>query len=82
MSDPDIDCLMRAAADRQVAVTMLQNKYAQSQSIPSEQLVLDMQELLATERVVLDSIITLFVKLGQSQPAAVVNAVSSAPHVQ
>jgi len=34
-------------------------KYAESQSIPTEQLVLDMRELLSTERVVLDAIITL-----------------------
>jgi hypothetical protein len=29
--------------------------------------VLDLRELLATERVVLDAIITLFVKLGHAQ---------------
>jgi hypothetical protein len=38
--------------------------FAASESIPTEQLVRDMRELLATERVVLDAIITLFVKLG------------------
>ena len=57
---------MKAAAERQLAVTALQKKYAESDSIPTEQLVLDMRELLATERVVLDAIITLFVKLGPS----------------
>jgi hypothetical protein len=55
---------MKAAAERQLAVAALQKKYAESESIPTEQLVLDMRELLSTERVVLDAIITLFVKLG------------------
>ena len=64
MNDPDLGSLMKAASERQLAVTALQKKYAQSQSISTEQLVLDMRELLATERVVLDAIITLFVKLG------------------
>jgi hypothetical protein len=64
MNDPDVGSLMKAAAERQVAVTALQQKYAESESIPTEQLVLDMRELLATERVVLDAIITLFLKLG------------------
>ena len=64
MNDPDINSLMRAASERQLAVVALQKKYHQSESIPTEQLVLDMRELLSTERVVLDAIITLFVKLG------------------
>jgi hypothetical protein len=64
MTDPDINSLMRAAAERQHAVAALQKKYHESESIPTEQLVRDMRELLATERVVLDAIITLFVKLG------------------
>jgi len=64
MNDPDINSLMRAASERQLAVAALQKKYEQSESIPTEQLVLDMRELLSTERVVLDAIITLFVKLG------------------
>ena len=64
MNDPDIDNLMKAAAERQLAVSLLQRKYEASESVPTEQLVLDMRELLATERVVLDAIITLFVKLG------------------
>ena len=64
MNDPDIRSLMKAATERQLAVAALQKKYEQSQSIPTEQLVLDMRELLSTERVVLDAIITLFVKLG------------------
>ena len=67
MNDPDINSLMRAAAERQLAVCALQKKYEESESIPTEQLVLDMRELLSTERVVLDAIITLFVKLGHSQ---------------
>jgi hypothetical protein len=67
MSDPDIGSLMKAAAERQLAVSALQKKYQESESIPTEQLVLDMRELLSTERVVLDAIITLFVKLGQSK---------------
>jgi hypothetical protein len=63
MNDPDLSDLMKAAAERQLAVAALQQKYGASESIPTEQLVLDMRELLATERVVLDAIITLFVKL-------------------
>ena len=64
MNDPDINSLMQAAAERQLAVAALQKKYGESESIPTEQLVRDMRELLFTERVVLDAIITLFVKLG------------------
>jgi hypothetical protein len=63
MHDPDIKSLVRAAAERQLAVAALQSKYAQSEGVPTEQLVQDMSELLSTERVVLDAIITLFVKL-------------------
>ena len=63
MNDPDIGSLMKAAAERQLAVAALQTKYEESENIPTEQLVLDMRELLATERVILDAIITLFVKL-------------------
>ena len=71
MHDPDVSSLMRAAAERQLAVAALQKKYEESESIPTEQLVLDMRELLSTERVVLDAIITLFVKLGNdAHPAA------------
>jgi hypothetical protein len=66
MNDPDINNLMKAAAERQLAVAALQLKYGQSESIPTEQLVLDMRELLCTERIVLDAIITLFVKLGHT----------------
>ncbi len=69
MNDSDMSSLMRAAAERQLAVAALQKKYEQSESIPTEQLVLDMRELLSTERVVLDAIITLFVKLGHSDKA-------------
>ena len=67
MNDHDMSSLMKAAAERQLAVSALQKKYEQSESIPTEQLVLDMRELLATERVVLDAIITLFVKLGHGE---------------
>ena len=67
MNDPAIGNLMKAAAERQLAVAALQKKYEQSESIPTEQLVLDMRELLATERVVLDAIITLFVNLGHGE---------------
>ena len=50
---------------------LLAIKYEESDSVPTEQLVLDMRELLSTERVVLDAIITLFVKLGHgSEPEA------------
>lgn len=66
MEDPDVNNLMRAAAERQLAVAVLQKKYAESASIPTEQLVLDMRELLSTERVVLEAIITLFIKLGHT----------------
>jgi hypothetical protein len=64
MTDPDPGSLMKAAAERQQAVAALQKKYAESESIPTEQLVLDMRELLATERVVPDAILTLFLNLG------------------
>jgi hypothetical protein len=64
MEDADIGSLMKAAAERRLAVTALQEKYRHSDSVPTEQLVLDMRELLSTERVVLDAIITLFIKLG------------------
>ena len=68
MHDSEMNSLMRAAAERQLAVAALQKKYQESVSVPTEQLVRDMRELLATERVVLDAIITLFVKLGESDP--------------
>jgi hypothetical protein len=67
MNDSDVRSLMKAAAERQIAVTALQEKYAASHDISAEQLVVDMRELLATERVVLDAIITLFVSLGHDQ---------------
>jgi hypothetical protein len=51
---------------KQLAVAALQKKYERSESVPTEQLVLDMRELLSTERVVLDALITLFVKLGHT----------------
>ncbi|MBA3480326.1 MAG: hypothetical protein H0T51_00790 [Pirellulales bacterium] len=70
MNDPDVDTLIMAAAERQLAVAALQKKYDQSKSVPTEQLVADMRELLATERVVLDAIITLFVKIGYSEAVA------------
>jgi hypothetical protein len=64
MSNSDIKSLKRAASERQLAVATLQKKYSESESVSTEQLVLDMRELLATERVVLDAIITLFVRIG------------------
>jgi hypothetical protein len=67
MNHSDMNSLMKAAAERQLAVVALQKKYETSVSVPTEQLVLDMRELLSTERVVLDAIITLFVKLGVSE---------------
>jgi hypothetical protein len=67
MHDPDMRGLMKAAAERQLAVSALQEKYATSESIPTEQLVLDMRELLSTERLVLDAIITLFISLGHGE---------------
>ena len=75
MNDPDINSLMQAAAERQLAVAALQKKYGESESIPTEQLVLDMRELLCTERVVLDAIITLFVKFGHDMEHKPVPAV-------
>ena len=68
MNGPDIAKLMTAAAERQTAVVALQKKYEDSKSLSTEQLVLDMRELLATERIVLEAIITLFLKLGQDEP--------------
>jgi hypothetical protein len=76
MDDPDIKTLMKAATERQLAVAALQKKYAESESVPTEQLVLDMRELLSTERVVLDAIITLFIKLGHGDPS---QAIAPAP---
>jgi hypothetical protein len=67
MHDPDVQALIRAAAERQLAVDALQKKYAESEGIPTEKLVKDMQELLSTEWAVLDAIITLFVKIGSSE---------------
>ncbi|MBA3313160.1 MAG: hypothetical protein H0T47_07715 [Planctomycetaceae bacterium] len=69
MNDPDIGSLMKAAAERQLAVATLQKKYEESLNIPTEQLVLDMRELPATERIILDAIITLFVKLDTGHEA-------------
>jgi hypothetical protein len=69
MHDADLNSLMKAAAERQLAVTELQAKYVAGDHISTEQLVLDMRELLATERVVLDAIITLFVRIGENQAA-------------
>ena len=70
MNDPELNNLMMAAAERQLAVAALQKKYESSDSIPTDQLVRDMRELLCTERVVLDAIITLFVKLGDRDTQA------------
>jgi hypothetical protein len=67
MHEPDIRELLKAAADRQLAVVALQEKYAASESISTEQLVLDMRELLSTERLVLEAIITLFISLGHGE---------------
>ena len=65
MNDHDMSSLLKAATERQLAVAALQKKYEAGDSVPTEQLVRDMRELLHTERVVLDAIITLFVKLGE-----------------
>ena len=70
MNDSDINDLMKAATERQLAVAALQKKYASSESVPTEQLVRDMRELLSTERVVLEAIITLFVKLGHREASS------------
>jgi hypothetical protein len=67
MNDHDMNSLIKAATERQIAVAALQKKYGQSESVPTEQLVLDMRELLATERVVLDAIITLFARLSHAE---------------
>ena len=69
MHNPDISSLKRAATERQLAVAALQKKYESAESIPTEQLVLDMRELLATERVVLDAIVTLFVQMSEDEAA-------------
>jgi hypothetical protein len=55
MNEHDMSSLMKAATERQLAVAALQKKYESSESVPTEQLVRDMRELLATERVVLDA---------------------------
>ena len=70
MNTSDINSLMKAAAERQLAVAALQTKYERSESVPTEQLVRDMRELLSTERVVLDAIITLFIRLGHGEGGA------------
>ncbi|MDB5324434.1 MAG: hypothetical protein JWM57_3 [Phycisphaerales bacterium] len=70
MNEHDINGLMKAAAERQLAVSALQKKYDTSSNVPTEQLVIDMRELLATERIVLDAIITLFVKIGADAKAS------------
>jgi hypothetical protein len=62
MHDPDINSLMKAAPERQLAVAALQKKYLESESVPTEQLVLDIRELWSTQR----AILTLFAKLGHS----------------
>ena len=81
MSELDVKSLVRAAADRREAVSALQKKYEASKDVPAEQLMQDMRELLATERVVLDAIITLFVELGHSVENNTVSiATSAAPH--
>ena len=67
MTDPEISDLLKAVAERHLAVTTLQEKYAKSEGIATEQLVLDMGELLAAERLVLDAIVTLFLKLGPNE---------------
>jgi len=69
MSHLDVNGLVRAASDRQAAVAALQKKYQESNDFSTEQLVGDMGELLATERIVLDAIITLFVELGNRSEA-------------
>lgn len=71
--------LVRAASERQLAVSALQEKYETSASIPTEQLVRDMSELLATERVVLDAIITLFERIGVTQDSMLESRDASAP---
>ena len=68
MTNHDLSGLMKAATERQLAVAQLQAKYAESENISTEQLVLDMRELLATERVVLDAIITIFVGMASAVP--------------
>ena len=81
MNDSDMNALITAASDRRLAVATLQKKYESSASIPTEQLVLDMREMLATERVVLDAIITLFLKLCNSEAATAAREVTPAPDV-
>lgn len=63
MDDPDMSGLLKAVTDRQLAVTALQEKYATSEGKTTEQLVLDMGELLTSERLIFDAITTLFMKL-------------------
>jgi hypothetical protein len=79
MSELDVKSLVRAASDRLVAVAALQKKYEVSKDVPTEQLVQDMRELLATERVVLDAIITLFIELGHNVDENTVSIATAAP---
>lgn len=81
MSELDVKGLARAASDRLIAVDALQKKYAASKDIPTEQLVQDMRELLATERVVLDAIITLFIELGHSVSDHTVSIAAASPAI-
>jgi hypothetical protein len=67
MNDHEMQSLMQAASEWQLAVADLQEKYATSKGVSTEQLVLDMGKLLATERVIFDDIITLFVNLGHGE---------------
>jgi hypothetical protein len=69
--DHDLSSLMKAVTERQLAVTQLQEKYAGSENISTEQLVHDLRDLQASERAVFDAIITMFVSLVQAAPAPV-----------
>ena len=79
MNDPELNSLMRAAAERLLAVSALQAKYQGSEGVPTEQLVRDMGELLVTERVVLDAIITLFTKFGAEPAGAAPEPMAESP---
>jgi hypothetical protein len=70
MHDSELEDLLRVASERQLALAALEDKYAQSHGLPSEQLVKDMHELLAKETTVLNAIITLFIKMSDETRSA------------
>jgi hypothetical protein len=69
MDNLEISDLLKAVTDRQLAVATLQEKYATGEGATTEQLVRDLAEVLAADRVVFDAIITLLLKRGVEEPS-------------